>query len=144
MALIADPIHHKAPFTATIDVCGAHGKTPPNIHQDAFGMLRVLSGSGIAYCNGETFAITCGDSFMVRPGHEHVVETPMLNASIASWRSPTSRPHERSESGKSVTSRSNSMKPSAWCSAVSRPFSAVDSVASPAAPSGLMSPAIQP
>src|SRR5499427_92372 len=36
------------------------------------------------------------------------------------------------------------MNPSAWCSAVRRPFSAVAADASPTAPSGLMSCAIQP
>ena len=76
MALTADPIRDKVPFTAIIEIFDAHGKTPPNTHQDAFELFHVLSGSGIAYCNGETFPITRGDSFVVRPGHEHVVENP--------------------------------------------------------------------
>ena len=76
MALIADPMRDKVPFTAIIEIFDAHGKTPPNTHQHAFELFHVLSGSGVAYCNGESFPITRGDSFVVRPGHEHVVENP--------------------------------------------------------------------
>ena len=76
MALIADPIRDKVPFTAIIEIFDAHGKTPPNTHKDAYELFHVLSGSGIATCNGERFAIARGDSFVVRPGHEHVVENP--------------------------------------------------------------------
>ena len=76
MALSADPIRDKAPFTAIFEIFDAHGKTPPNTHQDAFELFHLLSGSCIAYCNGETFPITRCDSFVVRPGHEHVVENP--------------------------------------------------------------------
>ena len=76
MALIADPIRDKVPFTAIIELFGPHRKTPPNTHQHAFELFHVLSGSGVAYCNGESFPITRGDSFVVRPGYEHVVENP--------------------------------------------------------------------
>jgi len=76
MALIADPIADEVPFTAIIEIFDAHGKTPPNTHQHAYELFHVLSGSGIAYCNGERFPIAKGDSFVIRPGHEHVVENP--------------------------------------------------------------------
>ena len=76
MARIADPIRDKVPFTAIIEIFDAHGKTPPNTHQEAYELVHVLSGSGVAHCNGESFAIARGDSFVVRPGHEHVVENP--------------------------------------------------------------------
>ncbi len=76
MAVIADPIRDKVPFTAIIEIFDPHGKTPPNTHQEAFELFHVLAGSGVAYCNGESFAIARGDSFVVRPGHEHVIENP--------------------------------------------------------------------
>ena len=76
MALIADPIRDKTPFTAIIEIFDAHGKTPPNTHQDAYELFHVLSGGGVAHCAGVSFAIARGDSFVVRPGHEHVVENP--------------------------------------------------------------------
>jgi mannose-6-phosphate isomerase-like protein (cupin superfamily) len=74
MALIADPIRDKVPFTAIVEIFDAGGKTPPNTHAEAFEMFYVLSGTGIAHCSGEAFPIAPGDSFIVRPGHEHVVE----------------------------------------------------------------------
>ena len=76
MALIADPIRDQVPFTAIIEIFDAHGMTPPNTHEHAYELFHVLSGDGIAHCDGKSFAITRGDSFVVRPGHEHVVENP--------------------------------------------------------------------
>jgi mannose-6-phosphate isomerase-like protein (cupin superfamily) len=74
MALIADPIRDKVPFTAIVEIFDVGGKTPPNTHTEAFEMFYVLSGKGVAYCNGEVFHVTPGDSFVVRPGHEHILE----------------------------------------------------------------------
>ena len=76
MAVIADPVRDKVPFTAIIEIFDAGGKTPPNTHQIAYELFYVLSGSGFAYCNGTKFPVKPGDSFIVRPGHEHVVENP--------------------------------------------------------------------
>jgi mannose-6-phosphate isomerase-like protein (cupin superfamily) len=74
MALIADPIRDKVPFTALVEIFDVGGKTPPNAHTEAYELFFVLSGTGIAYCDGEAFPVGPGDSFVVRPGHEHIVE----------------------------------------------------------------------
>jgi mannose-6-phosphate isomerase-like protein (cupin superfamily) len=74
MALIADPIRDGVPFTAIVEIFDAGGKTPPNLHSEAYEMFYVLSGTGIAYCDGEAFPVAPGDSFVVQPGHEHIVE----------------------------------------------------------------------
>lgn len=76
MALIADPLRDGVPFTAIVEIFEPGGKTPPNTHQDAHEMFFVLSGRGTAICNGKRFPVAAGDSFVVRPGHEHVVENP--------------------------------------------------------------------
>jgi mannose-6-phosphate isomerase-like protein (cupin superfamily) len=76
MAVIADPIRDKVPFTAIVEIFDAGGKTPPNSHSIAYELFFVLSGSGFAYCDGKKFPVKPGDSFLVRPGHEHVVENP--------------------------------------------------------------------
>ena len=76
MALIADPIRDKVPFTAIVEIFDPHGQTPPNTHQEAFELFFVLSGRGFAHCDGKRFAVAPGDSFIVRPGHEHVVDNP--------------------------------------------------------------------
>jgi mannose-6-phosphate isomerase-like protein (cupin superfamily) len=74
MALIADPIRDRVPFTAIVEIFDVGGKTPPNTHAEAFEMFYVLWGTGVAHCNGEAFPVAPGDSFIVRPGHEHIVE----------------------------------------------------------------------
>jgi mannose-6-phosphate isomerase-like protein (cupin superfamily) len=76
MALIADPIRDKVPFTAIVEIFEPGGRTPPNTHAEAYELFFVLSGSGFAYCDGTCFPVHPGDSFVVRPGHEHVVENP--------------------------------------------------------------------
>lgn len=74
MALIADPMRDRVPFTAIVEIFDVGGRTPPNTHAEAYEMFYVLSGTGIAHCNGEAFPVAPGDSFVVRPGHEHIVE----------------------------------------------------------------------
>jgi mannose-6-phosphate isomerase-like protein (cupin superfamily) len=76
MAVIADPLRDGVPFTAIVEIFEPGGKTPPNTHQDAHELFFVLSGSGTAICGGKRFPVAPGDSFVVRPGHEHIVENP--------------------------------------------------------------------
>jgi mannose-6-phosphate isomerase-like protein (cupin superfamily) len=72
--MIADPVNDKVPFTAIVEIFDVGGKTPPNTHAEAFEMFYVLSGTGIAYCDGKPVPVAPGDSVVVRPGNEHVIE----------------------------------------------------------------------
>jgi mannose-6-phosphate isomerase-like protein (cupin superfamily) len=74
MALLADPIRDHVPFTAIVEIFDEGGRTPPNTHAEAFEMFYVLAGEGIATCNGTSRPVRPGDFFLVRPGHEHVVQ----------------------------------------------------------------------
>lgn len=74
MALIADPIRDKVPFTAIVEIFDVGGKTPPNTHSEAYELFYVLSGTGIARCGSVERPVKAGDSVIVRPGNEHVVE----------------------------------------------------------------------
>lgn len=77
MICIADPIADAAEgvgFTAIVEVYRHGGKTPPNAHAVAHEMFYVLAGEGTATCDGESVALTAGDSIVVPPGTEHVVE----------------------------------------------------------------------
>jgi mannose-6-phosphate isomerase-like protein (cupin superfamily) len=74
MALIADPIRDRVPFTAIVEIFDPGGRTPPNTHAIAHELFFVLSGRGIAYCNGKNTPVGPGDSFVVRPGNDHVIE----------------------------------------------------------------------
>ncbi|MEP4378449.1 MAG: cupin domain-containing protein [Alphaproteobacteria bacterium] len=77
MICIADPVADGTAgigFTAIVEVYAVGGKTPPNSHAVAHEMFYVLAGEGVAYCDGETVALAAGDSIVVPPGAEHVVE----------------------------------------------------------------------
>jgi mannose-6-phosphate isomerase-like protein (cupin superfamily) len=74
MALIADPIRDGVPFTALVEIFDPGGRTPPNSHSVATELFYVLSGEGVAICDGKATPVKAGDSVFVRPGAEHVFE----------------------------------------------------------------------
>tara|TARA_R110002110_G_scaffold85816_2_gene223472 strand:- start:56442 stop:56876 length:435 start_codon:yes stop_codon:yes gene_type:complete len=77
MICIADPVadwHAGVGFTAIVEVYRVGGRTPPNSHAIAHEMFYVLAGEGMAYCDGVPVALAAGDSIVVPPGAEHVVE----------------------------------------------------------------------
>jgi mannose-6-phosphate isomerase-like protein (cupin superfamily) len=72
--MMVDPLADKAPFISVVEIFDAGGKTPPNVHHEAHEMFYVLSGRGRAHCGGETFEVAQGDTLVLPPGMEHVVE----------------------------------------------------------------------
>ncbi|MFT8243525.1 cupin domain-containing protein [Roseomonas sp. BN140053] len=57
-----------------VEIFTVGGRTPPNSHVAADELFFVLSGEGMAWCNGESTPLRQGDALLVRPGAEHVVE----------------------------------------------------------------------
>ena len=72
--MMVDPVADKLPFISVVEIFETGGKTPPNVHQHAHEMFYVLSGSGRAYCDGKTYDVAKGDTLVLPPGMEHVVE----------------------------------------------------------------------
>ena len=72
--MMVDPVADKMPFVSVVEIFEAGGKTPPNVHQHAHEMFYVLSGRGRAYCDGKTYEVAQGDTLVLPPGMEHVVE----------------------------------------------------------------------
>jgi mannose-6-phosphate isomerase-like protein (cupin superfamily) len=72
--MLADPIAERTSFVTTIEIFDVDGKTPPNSHVAADELFYVLHGEGVALVDGRRIPIRKGDSFLVRAGHEHVVE----------------------------------------------------------------------
>jgi mannose-6-phosphate isomerase-like protein (cupin superfamily) len=72
--MLVDPVADRAPFISVVEIFDVGGKTPPNSHQAAYEMFYVLSGRGRGYCAGETYELEKGDSLVLPPGMEHVVE----------------------------------------------------------------------
>jgi mannose-6-phosphate isomerase-like protein (cupin superfamily) len=57
-----------------IEIFKAGGATPPNEHAAAHEFFHVLHGEGLARCDGEILPIKKGDSLLLHPGSEHVIE----------------------------------------------------------------------
>lgn len=77
MVCVADPIADAdagVGFTAIVEIYERGGKTPPNMHPTAHEMFFVISGQGIAYCDGASTALGPGDSIVIYPGTDHVIE----------------------------------------------------------------------
>jgi len=72
-ACLFDPLEDGVSFTLVIEIFEPGGRTPPNTHAEAEECFFVLAGSGKAYANGQEMAIGPGDSFVLKPGVEHVL-----------------------------------------------------------------------
>ena len=57
-----------------IEIFKPGGATPPNEHAAAHEFFHVLQGEGIARCDGKSLPIKKGDSLLLHPGSEHVIE----------------------------------------------------------------------
>jgi mannose-6-phosphate isomerase-like protein (cupin superfamily) len=57
-----------------IEIFKEGGATPPNEHAAAHEFFHVLHGEGVARCDGKTLLIKKGDSLLLHPGSEHVIE----------------------------------------------------------------------
>ena len=57
-----------------IEIFRPGGATPPNEHAAAHEFFHVLHGEGVARCDGKTLPIRKGDSLLLHPGSEHMIE----------------------------------------------------------------------
>ena len=74
LALIFDPQKDGANFIACVEIFDQGGKTPPNEHAVGQEFFFILSGEGLATCDGRTIAVKPGDSLLLKPGTEHALE----------------------------------------------------------------------
>ena len=72
--LAVDPVADRMPFVSVIEIFEVGGCTPPNVHESAHEMFYVLSGRGRAHCGGRSYDVAQGDTLVLPPGLEHVVE----------------------------------------------------------------------
>jgi mannose-6-phosphate isomerase-like protein (cupin superfamily) len=72
--MTVDPVADKSPFLSVVEIFEAGGKTPLHHHEQAHEMFYVLSGRGRAVCGGRTYDMAKGDTLVLPPGMEHVVE----------------------------------------------------------------------
>ena len=72
--MTVDPVTDKAPFLSVVEIFEPGGKTPLHHHDHAHEMFYVLSGRGRAYCGDATYDMEKGDTLVLPPGMDHVVE----------------------------------------------------------------------
>jgi mannose-6-phosphate isomerase-like protein (cupin superfamily) len=73
-AVLFDPEKDAIKNVFVIEIFTPGGATPPNTHADADEFFYVLSGVGIARCDGKALPLKQGDAMLLHPGHEHIVE----------------------------------------------------------------------
>jgi mannose-6-phosphate isomerase-like protein (cupin superfamily) len=73
-ACLLDPIEDGASFTLVVEIFAPGGATPPNTHGMAQEAFFVLKGHGRARAGDLWQEIGPGDTLMLRPGTEHVIE----------------------------------------------------------------------
>ncbi|UPY37094.1 cupin domain-containing protein [Sediminicoccus sp. KRV36] len=73
-ACLLDPIADGAKFTLVVEIFTPGGATPPNTHRAAQEAFLVLRGNGRARAGDAWMEIGPGDTLMLPPGTEHVVE----------------------------------------------------------------------
>ncbi|MBS7791218.1 cupin domain-containing protein [Roseococcus sp. SDR] len=75
-ACLLDPLADGAAFTLVVEVFAPGGATPPNTHRAAQEAFFVLRGTGRARAGDTWQEIGPGDTLLLPPGIEHVVENP--------------------------------------------------------------------
>ncbi|MCU0888912.1 MAG: cupin domain-containing protein [Rubritepida sp.] len=73
-ACLLDPIADGARFTLVVEIFAPGGATPPNTHRAAQEAFFVMRGEGRARAGESWTPIRAGDTLMLPPGTEHVVE----------------------------------------------------------------------
>jgi len=73
-AVLFDEVTDRIVNIFVIEIFQAGGATPPNEHAAAHEFFHVLHGVGVARCDGKTLPIKKGDSLLLHPGSEHVIE----------------------------------------------------------------------
>ena len=74
LAIVFDPAGEGTSFIACVEIFDVGGRTPPNAHLHAHEMFFVLKGEGLAHANGLTVPIKKGESLLLPPGSNHVIE----------------------------------------------------------------------
>jgi mannose-6-phosphate isomerase-like protein (cupin superfamily) len=72
--MTVDPVADRVPFLSVVEIFETGGRTPLHHHDHAHEMFYVLEGSGRAYCGGIIYDMERGDTLVLPPGMDHVVE----------------------------------------------------------------------
>jgi len=71
LVVVFDPLGEPVSFIHCVEIWDEGGAQPPNVHPNAEEIFYVLKGRAIAHCDGRTFPLEPGDSFLARRGQTH-------------------------------------------------------------------------
>jgi quercetin dioxygenase-like cupin family protein len=71
LALAFDPPRDGVPFTAGVEVFDPGHQTPRHTHATGCELFFVLAGTGVAHCDGASFALAPGDVVIFPPTCVH-------------------------------------------------------------------------
>ena len=74
LAIIFSPANANASLTVCLEVFDVGGKTPLHQHHFAVEMFFILKGKGKASCDGKSINICAGDSILMPPTGNHIIE----------------------------------------------------------------------
>ncbi len=74
LAIIFSPANANASLTVCLEVFDVGGKTPLHQHHFAVEMFFILKGEGKASCDGKSINIRAGDSILMPPTGNHIIE----------------------------------------------------------------------
>ncbi|NEQ38509.1 MAG: cupin domain-containing protein [Okeania sp. SIO3I5] len=74
LAIIFSPANANASLTVCLEVFDVGGKTPLHQHHFAVEMFFILKGEGVAMCDGKSINICAGDSILMPPTGNHIIE----------------------------------------------------------------------
>jgi mannose-6-phosphate isomerase-like protein (cupin superfamily) len=73
LAIVFDPVEDGVSFIHCVEIWDEGGAQPPNVHTRAEEIFYILKGRAVAYCEGRTFTLEAGDSFLARRGQTHQI-----------------------------------------------------------------------
>lgn len=74
LAVIFSPANTNTSLTVCLEIFDVGGKTPLHQHHFAVEMFFILKGEGRASCDGKSIKISGGDSILMPPTSNHIIE----------------------------------------------------------------------
>ena len=74
LAIIFSSVNTNTSLTVCLEIFDVGGKTPLHQHHFAVEMFFILKGEGKASCDGKSIKISGGDSILMPPTSNHIIE----------------------------------------------------------------------
>lgn len=73
LVIVFDPLEDGVSFIHCVEIWDVGGAQPPNVHENAEEIFFILAGAAVAHCDGQSFPLQAGDSFLAPRGTTHQI-----------------------------------------------------------------------